>query len=576
VQSGHDRNGNGRLDDDEVEHVDYVCGVALLTRLAAEPPGPRCIAGGVAFLVGRDRNGDGQLGDDEVEQTELACGDELARDVAIQSAADAAALANIAVIDGSLTVDGTALAELALPRLVQIRGAVVIVHDDQLAAISLPALQAIDGGFVVEHDPELASLDLPALRRTGGLSVVGDAQLADLADLAQLAEVRGDVRIADNERLGRAGLPLRRIDGSLTIEGNPALSRVAWLLLGPLGALRIASNPALHSVELPGFLDAPGTAAGSLGAVGEVTIASNAQLTDLSLTASDIAAIAIADNPALADVTLETVHVIGDVVVRGNGPLSLTIPGRPDSDCRIEGSLLLSGPVAKLSSSPQLQVTGDATFDATGLTSLAQANQIIAVSGALHLTGNAQLTDVSSALLDGGLDVRSNAALTSLAMRASVEIGGSVTIADNPVLQTAPVLDPALRIRGDVTLARNPALTAALGAVLLQIDGALVVDGDDRLAALGVAHLAHAGSIELAHCAALPALDLLALSDVGGGIDVRGNAALQHLRLPVLHQADLGVFDNPHLPACEVAALFAAMLGDHHQSGNDDTAVCGP
>jgi hypothetical protein len=60
VQSGPDRTANGRLDDDEIAHVDYVCSEALLTRLAAEPAGSDCIAGGVAFLTGRDRNGDGR------------------------------------------------------------------------------------------------------------------------------------------------------------------------------------------------------------------------------------------------------------------------------------------------------------------------------------------------------------------------------------------------------------------------------------------------------------------------------------------------------------------------------------
>jgi len=57
-------------------------------------------------------------------------------------------------------------------------------------------------------------------------------------------------------------------------------------------------------------------------------------------------------------------------------------------------------------------------------------------------------------------------------------------------------------------------------------------------------------------------------------MEVRGNALLGHIRLPLLRRADLGVFDNPRLPACEVEALFAGLLGDHHQSGNDETAVC--
>ncbi|HEX3763166.1 MAG TPA: hypothetical protein VHW23_30945, partial [Kofleriaceae bacterium] len=121
----------------------------------------------------------------------------------------------------------------------------------------------------------------------------------------------------------------------------------------------------------------------------------------------------------------------------------------------------------------------------------------------------------------------------------------------------------------------NPALARAFGA-LARVDGALTIDSNDGLAVPGLGRLQHAGSVGLVRCSAVTALDLSALSDVVSRIDVRGNAALLHLGLPALHQADLGVFDNPHLPACEVDALFAAIGGDHHESGNDDTAVCGP
>jgi hypothetical protein len=74
VQSGPDRNGNGVLDDDEVEHIEYACGEVMRTRIIAVPIGATCVAGGVAFQVGRDRDRDGVLGDGEVEQTRIECG----------------------------------------------------------------------------------------------------------------------------------------------------------------------------------------------------------------------------------------------------------------------------------------------------------------------------------------------------------------------------------------------------------------------------------------------------------------------------------------------------------------------
>jgi hypothetical protein len=124
-----------------------------------------------------------------------------------------------------------------------------------------------------------------------------------------------------------------------------------------------------------------------------------------------------------------------------------------------------------------------------------------------------------------------------------------------------------------VRISGNPVLKAALGPALVQVDGGLVLDGNGQLGVLGLGRLVHLGSLSVTHCGALTALELLALTEVAS-IEVRGNAELQHLRLPVLRSADLDVFDNPHLPACEVDALFAGLLGDHHQSGNDETAVC--
>src|SRR5262245_34039753 len=106
VQSGPDRNANGRLDDDEVVHTDYVCvppPPPLLTRLAAEPPGDRCAAGGVVFFAGRDRDGDGVLDDDEVESTEISCGDRVERDIDIRSFTDVNALKDVRVITGRVS-----------------------------------------------------------------------------------------------------------------------------------------------------------------------------------------------------------------------------------------------------------------------------------------------------------------------------------------------------------------------------------------------------------------------------------------------------------------------------------------
>jgi hypothetical protein len=524
VQSGLDRNRNGRLDDDEVEHVEYACGETLLSRIAAEPAGARCIAGGVAFLFGRDRDRDGQLGDGEVEQTEIECGSELARAVVVRTVADATALAGITIIDGSLTVTGTELTELSLPRLVQIRGALDIADNDSLVRVALPALQSVDDELTLAHNGQLAALELPGLNRVASLIIDRNAGLPDLTGLPALTTVAREVRISSNEGLVSADLSITRIGDALTIVGNPQLTRSAWSLGQRLPHVRIASNDRLDSVDvvvgMVAFSELP-----------DVSIASNAQLHHVALTAFRIGAIAIEDNPSLTEVVATPDRFItGDVVVRNNGPLSLTINGSSffALPTEITGSLTLSGAVQALHSAQPLVVDGDCTIEGSLLPELGGATSLVTVGGSLRLIDNAQLATMSTLGLGGGIEVRGNAALATLGFLEQDEIEGDVTLVDNAALREATSFVRLTRIHGDAHVASNPALQG---------------------------------------------LDFTALSAVRS-MEVRGNATLGHLQLPQLRQADLGVFDNPRLPACAVAALFATLLGEHAQSGNDEVAEC--
>jgi hypothetical protein len=566
VESGPDHNGNGRLDDDEVTHVDYVCGDVLLTRLATEPPGSRCVAGGVAFLIGRDRNHDGQLGDDEVEETDLECGHELSRDVTLQSAADVAALENITAITGSLAVADTGLTELVLPRLVQVRGALEINNNASLIHIAMPVLQSVDGRVNLALDGQLTTIEMPQLHRLGSLVIDGDAALHDLSGLPMLTDVLLDVQISGNDSLASADLPVTQLGGDLTIDGNAQLAHVSWV--AGTGSVRITANPRLETVDLP-------VASRTFGGLGALTISSNAQLGRISMNVEQLDAIRIEDNARLSDIAVTTFQVLGDVVVRGNGPLRLTLAGDSSFQLPIAGSLSLAGPIETFDTPVPLAVTGDCTIDGTQLASLGTPNQVMRVAGSLALTGNPRLTAISFLLVGANLEVRGNAALSTLRFLAQDQIDGSVTIEDNAALEAVPSLEALRRIRGNVRIVSNPALKAAFGHALERVDGDLTFDGNDSLDDLGLVRIAHARSLSVAHCGSLTELDLPALSDAIS-IEVRGNATLGHLQLPVLRSADLGVFDNPRLPACEVTALFAAVLGDHHQSGNDEVAVCTP
>jgi hypothetical protein len=75
---------------------------------------------------------------------------------------------------------------------------------------------------------------------------------------------------------------------------------------------------------------------------------------------------------------------------------------------------------------------------------------------------------------------------------------------------------------------------------------------------------------------ALQTIEVPAVTDVAAELDISSNPQLHHIAFDALaHAINLQVHDNPHLPACEVLAVFAHVdaLGKG-QSGNDNTATC--
>ncbi|MFZ9889863.1 MAG: DUF7151 family protein, partial [Myxococcota bacterium] len=84
VESGPDRNGDGQLADDEVTKIIAVCngesGAEALVDVEVEPPGDACPDGGVRIRSGHDRDGDGELGEQEVSRVERVCHGSAGRD----------------------------------------------------------------------------------------------------------------------------------------------------------------------------------------------------------------------------------------------------------------------------------------------------------------------------------------------------------------------------------------------------------------------------------------------------------------------------------------------------------------
>jgi hypothetical protein len=191
------------------------------------------------------------------------------------------------------------------------------------------------------------------------------------------------------------------------------------------------------------------------------------------------------------------------------------------------------------------------------------------------LTGGTELA------LIGSLEVVDNALLQSLAF---VSLGftpdtvGAVTITDNPLLASAPDLVNVSHVHGAIDLERNPALANPFGTPLARVEGRMVVVDSAGITDLQFPNLVQVDStLEVTSNAALQSLVLPALSDVADRLSIASNPALHHIDFSSLvHSDDFEVVDNPHLPTCEVLAVFAHTTGAQQQSGNDDTASCVP
>jgi hypothetical protein len=581
VQSGPDRNGNGQLDDDEVAHTDYVCGDALLTRIAAEPAGPRCIAGGVAFLTGLDRDGDGKLADAEVLHTELSCGDILSRDVSITSGADAQALAGIRVINGDLAIDASSSLgppEVVLPRLEHVDGQLVLSPNMHLVRIAMPQLLEIEGPMAVQGNEVLITIDLPRLSRVGGLLITGNPALPDLRGLGSLQMVDGGISMQGNAALASAAIPGFRtgvITGTIDVRDNPALAALEIDTL-------TTRNPIIISRNGIATLNVGGR--GQLGdSLGAITIDGNPQLATARLFDNHIDGVSLTGNASLTTLDVTADRILGSLTVSGNPALGSVLLGRTPlgNGIDIDGSLLLSGPIALLGTS-EVAVRGNVTLDGTRLVDLLPGQPFTMVGGTVRLANNPRLED---ALFDppvgGGVELSSNPVLHSVAFRLSGGritdhvLHGKVTISQNPALAVAQFLGGITQITGTLLIANNQRFVDMSTQELREVDGDVQIGLNDTLDHLTFDQLRVVrGNIIILENHALPAIVLPVFDGVASFIEISGNLRLHDLQLPAIEVADMLVESNPVLPACAVDALFARIAGDHLQFGNDDDAVC--
>lgn len=530
VESGPDRNGDGKLEDAEVERSAHVCNAsdkAALVRLDAEPKGAHCPYGGTAVRSGLDVNGDGTLEDSEISSTSYACDPPpvvttLYGDHVIHAQADVDAFKGIQRLAGALAIDQCSLASVSLPELQTIEGALSVTKNATLTSIAIDNLGM-----------PLRSLDVEGNALLTSLSVAGDA-------FAPTLTVTGDVTISNNAALtGFSNVALTQLDGTLRVESNAALTIVsanqALTKIG--GSVIVRKNPALVVATLPYVLE--------IG--GDLDIEDNDKLYNLMSWDSGWrlktigGSLIIAGNATMYE--LRGLDLVNDIAG------GLTVERTPQLDNMVNlGGLH--------------HVGGDVTLrDNLLLTTLIGFEALTSIDGSLVITGNKQLTQFYNVEQLGS-------------------VGGDIRIENNPALLDAGL--PANLTRtafgkfGTASVIGNPLLEGASFPHLT--DGNLRIVSNPVLSTLSLPNYGGGTSLEIGQNAALDTFAAPALT-IADWFMLHDNPALATLSVPKLTRVDTDfqARNNPKLAECAVDAVVKQLTTKPSSvdiAGNDTHATC--
>lgn len=573
---GHDEDGDGILDDDEIEEREVSCAALReLSRIVTVPPGAQCVGGGAARQRGLDRNGNGALDDAEVEETIYVCSTVVPFDVTVRTAAEVEALAEITEIQGSLTVESVGEdgpREVVLPALRKVTGRVLLGRDDRLTTVAMPELTEVGGELQLGGGgaTRLRTLAFPKLVEIGGtFTLWNNPAMTAWPSLPELARVGGDFLVLSNPELLEVQSPKQRVAGEVSVLFNGKLEKLDLRSSEGAGSVVVRQNAKVTEVALAVTSDA---ASAGLGAV---KVESSPLLERMAVTAPRVASLKVGQNPLLASLAVTAGEVTGTVeILQSRGVVTLA-PLRPEREPRVRlGGLQLRGAVQALTvSGGRLRVEGAARIEETALV---QLEGLEYVGGRFDLLSNPQLVSAAPVSFFGGdVQVYDNAKLVRGELVTQPEVFGSLVFSSNAALVSAQgSLAGLQKVHGALMILGNDLLTAVSSPVS-QVDGALVINGNDRLAVLQLDQVPQVTRLSVQFNYALTSLALPALASAGQILLITNPAATQ-LSLPALTGATgLEARGNSQLPTCQLQALCDRLgLTGSGCALNDNGATC--
>ena len=447
IVTGVDANGNGALDDDEIDadQTQLLCqttaGQQVQVRVSEEPPGENCFYGGQKIETGLDDGQGGLTGDIETvyvcQASKFCAGFFTERDVD--------ELLHCTELVGNVEITNTDLETFAMPRLTRIfQGGIYIQDNPSLSHIDLSQLSALNyvGDFVITENAALTSLDLSqlaALDYMDNFVIAENASLTAL-DLSQLAalEYVSDFVIADNASLTALDLSqLQMVQDvyNFAISDNDALTELDLSQLAVLYYMSyfvIEDNDALTSLDLSGLTQ--------VEYIDSFRVSDNDALTDIDL--SQLAVLGVDDhyhwcdfemsrNAALAELALPALTKIDHarLIIEGNAALAeIALP-------ELEALVGMGYYESRIS------ISHNPSLDTLAFPELVNAERLLVRANSD--ADNTGLTRIEAPKLEAlrHLEISSNAALTSFDFVLLKEVQGEFNISFNPNLPHGDVED---------------------------------------------------------------------------------------------------------------------------------------
>jgi hypothetical protein len=516
VRAGHDRDGDGVLDDDEVEAIDYICdrdATREIARNDVEPPGANCLDGGTAVRTGIDRDADGVLDDNEIVATSYVCAESQIFDADFRRAdwddpKLVARLLGARVVTGRLEVAQDA--PVALPLLELVIGDIDL--SGGMPSIELPALRSVGGNASIDA-PGLDVLELPVLASVGGeFHVIRNGVAGQMISAPVLVDVQGHVIFSLGTK-GHIDMPrLEHVGGTLAFDGE--LADVAMDALKTVDGALIYDDSTMTAIELSKLKTVGGDFLVShrpllehirlpaLEAVGKLHLSNLEALTTLSLPAlQNVQDVDLRDLPALSTLDFTQLRLVSETFVLTGAPVLHTL----------------------------------------SLPALLQVKPTTQVGDQLH----------------SGFAVHENAGLETVDLPALYEVGGAFSVSKSPALTAVhvPALDTAysIELREDPVLARLEAHAVGELDVLLLVDAPLLTDVDlGMLRAVGELFFRGVPLVDLSGFPNLERVGRITFYDLPELRDLRGSA------LADLSVARLGAVD---IELCPKLRSFAGLDG---------------